>query len=145
MGRYTDFTLYSERWGGYSDRSEPFGLPRLAWFVASSDGAARCLVQSESMDAMTISWSAAWQRVPLELLAPVPGLLAEAGAFGVPRPLVEDTGDGDYLDVWQLTGVHEDRPFRLAVERTVPGSAWTPLGRRLAVAIDSLCTYEASP
>lgn len=142
MGRYTEFTLYWEDWGGYPDRKSPFGLPQLTWFVASPDSAARCLVRSESKGSMEIAWNAEWQQLPRELLDPVPGLLEEAGAFGEPVPLVGDVAAGDYLMVWELTGAVRDRPFRLAVERTVPGSQWTALGQRLADSLHSLATYQ---
>jgi hypothetical protein len=46
MGRYADFTLYWESWGGYPDREEPFGLPQLTWFVASAGSAARCVASA---------------------------------------------------------------------------------------------------
>jgi hypothetical protein len=144
VGRYTDFTLYWEKWGGYPERKEPFGLPTLTWFIATADRAMRCLVRSQPKDATTVTWSAEWQQLPRKLLDPVPGLLEEAGAFGEPAPLlVEDTAEGAYLEVWELTGALHDRPFRLAVHRTEFGH-WPPLtlGRRLSDSLHSLYTYQ---
>jgi len=142
MGRYTELTLYLEEWGGYPDREASFGLPNLAWFVATADRAARCRVTSEIKGPTKVDRSAQWQQIPRELIDPVPGLLDEAGAFGDPAPLVEDTGPGDYLLVWELTGVVHDRPFHLAVQVMAPGSQWTPLGQRLSDSIMSLRDYQ---
>jgi hypothetical protein len=142
MGRYTEFTLYWETWGGYPDRAEPFGLPQLTWFVASADSAARCVVRSQPEGSMGVTWSAEWQQLPRELLAPVPGLLEEAGAFGEPAPLVVGDAPGDYLVVWELTGALRDRPFRLSVQHKQPGCQWTPLGQRLSDSLHSLQAYQ---
>jgi len=95
------------------------------------------MTPAEVIDMFARAWntgSAEWQQLPRELLDPVPGLLEEAGAFGQPAPrLAEDTAEGDYLEVWELTGALHDRPFRLAVQRAVPGQ-WPSLtlGRRLS-------------
>jgi hypothetical protein len=142
VGRYTDFTLYWERWGGYPERKEPISLPELTWFIATADSAMRCLVRAHA-EGGTITWSAQWQRLPRELLDPVPGLLEEAGAFDEPVPLLEDITEGPYIEVWELTGALHDRPFRLVVQRTEPGQ-WPPLtlGRRLSDSLSSLYTYQ---
>lgn len=142
MGRYTEFTLYWESWGGYPDRAEPFGLPQLTWFVASAGNAARCVVRSQPEGPTRVTWSAQWEPLPRELLDPVPGLLEEAGAFGEPAPLVRDNAAGDYLVVWELSGVLRDRPFRLTVQHKQPGCRWTPIGQRLS---DSLRALQAYP
>lgn len=142
MGRYTEFTLYWESWGGYPDREEPFGLPQLTWFVASAGSAARCVVRSQPEGPARVTWSAQWQQLPRELLDPVPGLLEAAGAFGEPVPLVEDNAAGDYLVVWELTGALRDRPFRLAVQHKQPGCQWTAVGQRLADSLRSLQAFQ---
>jgi hypothetical protein len=91
---------------------------------------------------MKVVWNAQWQQLPRELLDPLPDLLEQAGAFGEPVPLVENTGSGDYLLVWELTGVLHDRPFHLAVQLTAPGFQWTPLGQRLSESIGALRDYQ---
>ena len=89
---------------------------------------------------MTVTWSAEWQRLPRELLDPVPGLLEEAGAFGESAPLLANgAAEGDYLEVWELSGALHDRPFHLTIQRTIPGE-WPPLslGQRLSDCLYSL-------
>ena len=106
----------------------------------------RCLVTSQPKDSATVTWSTEWQQLPRELLDPFPGLLEEAGAFGEPAPLlVEEIAEGDYLDVWELTGALHDRPFRLVVQRTGPPFQWPPLtlGRRLSDSLWSLYNYQS--
>jgi hypothetical protein len=142
MDRYSDFTLYWEDWGGYADREEPFGLPWLVWVVASADRAARCEVAQRSVSAGEVTWSAGWQRIPRDLVDPLPRLLDEAGAFGNPQPLVDDAAHAPYVSVWQLTGVARGRPFHLRLRFTTPGERWTPLGRRLADALHALRSPE---
>ena len=145
MGRYSDFTLYCETWGGYPHRKEPFGLPTLTWYVATAQNAARCVVESEVKGPMTVTWSAEWQLVPRELLDPIPGLLEEAGAFGEPVTILpEDAAVGDYLGVVELTGALHDRPFHLSLQWTGPPFEWPAqsLGRRLSDCLTSLSSYQ---
>lgn len=143
VSRYTDFTLYWETWGGYPTRKEPFGLPNLTWFVATADGAMGCRVRAQPKDSMTVTWSAEWQPLPRELLDPLPGLLEEAGAFGQAAALVANSAaEGDYLEVWELSGALRDRPFHLTVHHTIPGE-WPPLslGRRLSNCLGLLTSH----
>ena len=141
--RYPAFTLYWEAWGGYADRDEPFGLPRLVWVVASAGRAARCVVAQRPVSASEVTWSTAWRRIPRDLVEPLPVLLEQAGAFGHPLPLVDDGDDSPYVRVWQLTGVSGDRPFHLRLQFTTPDERWTPLGRRLADALHALGSAES--
>jgi hypothetical protein len=55
---------------------------------------------------------------------------------------VDDDAAGDYLVVWELTGVLRDRPFRLAVQHKQPGCQWTALGQRLSDSLRSLHAYQ---
>jgi hypothetical protein len=138
MGHYVDVTLYWQRWGGYPDREIPFGPPELWCFVAKEDRAARCLVSPLPDHTPAATPGAGWQQIPPGLLRPVPALLHEAGAFGAPLPLVTGPAVGDYLQVWELTGVVHDRPCHLTVRFTAPGTRWTPLGQRLADTLRAL-------
>jgi hypothetical protein len=138
MSRFSDFKLYWEDWGGYPDRDYPFGNPTLMWLIASKDAAARCMVRSDAKGAMDVSWSARWESIPYTLVEPLPALLDEIGAFGAAQPLVQDAPDGDYLSVWDLTGVVGERPFHLSVKFSCPGEIWSPLGHRLRDALMEL-------
>jgi hypothetical protein len=92
---------------------------------------------------MTVTWSVEWQRLPRELLDPLPGLFEEAGAFGQPAPLLANSvEEGDYLEVWELSGALFDRPFHLTVQCTIPGE-WPALslGQRLSDCLYSLPSY----
>jgi hypothetical protein len=148
VGRYTEFTLYWEQWGGYANRETPFGLPRLAWFIASPEGAMRCLVAAQHKGPMDRTWGADWQQIPGRLLGPIPGLLEEAGAFGQFAPLLkggtEDDATIEYLVVDELTGAVRDRPFRLVVHTIVPSFSWPShsLGERLSGCLAGLMNCE---
>jgi hypothetical protein len=147
MSHYTDFKLYWEQWGGYPDRSYPFGNPNLVWIVATTDSAARCLVHQESRGAMTVEWKANWEQIPYALVAQLIPLLDEACAFSnTPlsdeRALVQPSADGDYLCVEDVTGVLGDRPFHLSIKYLVPGSVWSPLGERLRSALIAMRDYK---
>jgi hypothetical protein len=138
MAIFTDFKLYWESWGGYPDRSFPFGNPSLFWLLASGTGAARCAVARDSSGPARDHWTARWEQVPWDLAEPLPALLRECGAFGEPAPIVTDAVDGDYRVVWDLTGVSNDEPFHLCVNYILPGERWTPLGIRLRDALGAL-------
>jgi hypothetical protein len=51
---------------------------------------------------------------------------------------VADAPDGEYLSVWDLTGVVGDRAFHLSVKFSCPGEIWSPLGHRLRDALMEL-------
>jgi len=131
MSRFTYLKLYWEDWGGYPDRDYPFGNPTLMWLIASKETAARCVVRSDVKGSMDVSWSANWEKIPYILIEPMPALLEDIGAFGAPQPLVEDAPDGDYLSVWDLTGVVGERAFHRTIKFSCPGEIWSPLGHRL--------------
>ena len=59
------------------------------------------------------------------------------------KNLVEYAVDGDYLVVWDLTGVVQDRPFHLSLKYTCPGERWTALGKRLRDTLIALRNHEA--
>jgi len=138
MAHFTEFKLYWEIWGGYPDQDYPFGNPTLVWVIASKDSAVRCLVDGEPRGPMEISWSADWKDIQFSLTEPLPVLLEEAGAFSIPKQLVQGAPDGDYLEVWDLTGIFRDRPFGLSLKFTWPGEQWSPLGQRLRSALMAL-------
>jgi hypothetical protein len=129
MGKFADFQFYWEEYGSYPDRDFPFGLPTLIWLIAK-DNAVRCRVSAESKSAMEVQWSADWKQIPSEIVQRLTDILEEVGAFGELKPLVENSQDGDYLVVWDLTGVFGQRTFHFSVEWTCPGERWTLIGER---------------
>jgi hypothetical protein len=133
MSHYTDFKLYWEEWGGYPDREQAFGNPRLLWIIAQGEGAASCKVFRTSTGSMTSEDHAQWTRIRYELVAPLPPLLEEIGVFENPQPLVLSNPAGDYRCVWDFTGVIGDRPFHFSTNfcSGPQSEEWTPLGRRL--------------
>jgi hypothetical protein len=139
MGRYASFSLYWESWGGYPERSYPFGGPTLVRVLASADFASVTLVGERSEGPQRLVTKARAERLPAELVTPLPGLLAAAGAFGDPVPLVDDPGDGDYLVVDDLTGFSDGRPFHLSLQHTTSAAlVWRPAARRLMDALQSI-------
>jgi hypothetical protein len=93
---------------------------------------------------MEVSWSVEWRPVDRAVIDPLPALLDEVGAFGMPAHLVDDAVDGDYQVVWEVTGVVGDRPYHLGLSFTCPGEHWTPLGRRFKEALFALGRVGAS-
>ena len=144
MAHYTDFKLYWEDWGGYPDRSCPFGEPTLMWVIATKDRTARCIVDRAHRGAMDVTWNAKWKGIPYSLVEPLPNLLEEAGVFTESKPLVEDAADGDYLAVWDLTGIVRARAFHISLKFTCPGERWTPLGQKVEAALYALRSYEGA-
>ncbi len=133
--RYATFSLYWERWGGYPDRSYPFGAPSLVRVLASSGGASVTLVDERSSgpDVMTVARTS---RLPVELVSPLPGLISSA--LAVSGALIDDPGDGDYQVVDELTGVGEGA-FHLSLAYTTPSAAvWTPAARELMDALNEI-------
>jgi hypothetical protein len=130
MSHYTDFKLYWEVWGGYPERTYPFGNPELIWIIASENSAARCQVFSESKGSMTLQWKAEWDKIEYEVVDRLKNVLEDIGAFDNLKPLVANAAEGDYRSVWDLTGVDGDRTFRFSLTWTTPGEQWTALGER---------------
>jgi hypothetical protein len=137
MGRFVDCRLYWEEYGSYPDRDQPFGLPSLVWVIAK-DKAARCRVSAEPKSASEVLWSADWKQVPYATVQGLKDMLEEVGAFGELKPLVENGRGGDYLVVWDITGVVGDRAFHFSVEFTAPGERWTPIGERFRQVLAAL-------
>lgn len=137
MSRYTRFKLYWENWGGYSDKVHPFSAPTLVWVVATSETASRCLVEDRRpIDNYTRAmWHANWQAIPYSTVQELVRLLHEVGAFDEPKQLVQDSQDGDYLCVWDLTGVLDDRAFHISVSFRSPGQKFNTLGEQLRKAL----------
>jgi hypothetical protein len=69
-------------------------------------------------------------------------MLEEADAYGSPKQLAISTEEGDYLTVWDLTGVMQSRPFHLSIRFTSPGQQLSDLGRRLNAALSRLKNME---
>ncbi len=130
MGHFTDFKLYWEVWGGYPDRSHPFGNPELLWVIASENSAVRCRVFPEAKGAMTIDWNVKWEKIALDVVGQIKNILEEIGAYDKLQPVVTNTVEGDYLMVWDITGVEGSRAFSISLKWTTPGEQWTPLGER---------------
>jgi hypothetical protein len=148
MSHYTEFKLYWEQWGGYPDRTYPFGNPNLVWVIATKDSAARCLVRQESRGAMDVQGKADWERIPYTLVEQLIPLLHEAGVFSAAPhigmdALVQPAANGDYLCVEDLTGVLDNRPFHLSLKYSAPGGEWSPLGERLRTVLIALRDYQA--
>jgi hypothetical protein len=134
MSRYTQFKLYWEDWTGYPDQSHPWAEPTLVWIVATRETASRCLVDRQAKDNKVI-WNANWQALPYSKVRELVRLLHEVGVFDKPKQLVEDSGDGDYLSVWDLTGVLDDRVFHMSLSFRSPGHKWNTLGQQLKNAL----------
>lgn len=133
MGRYTNFSLYWESWGGYADREAAFGFPTLVCVVASAENAAVCTVITDPKRLPDIGWSADWRRVPLEDVAHLRALLEEVAQ----APVVTGAEGGDYLSVENLTGALHGHPFHVTFQYTMAAEL-TPLGRRLMTALAEL-------
>jgi ketosteroid isomerase-like protein len=131
MGRYTDFSLYWEHWGGYADRPEPFQEPELVRVLASP-----------AIALVTRVWqvrgsgpAAETFGLPQEFVASWRELLAEIEASD---PLVTEQGDGAYVTAETLSGVSDGKPFHVELVSTESNSVWTPLGERVRDALSAL-------
>jgi len=131
MGRYADFSLYWEHWGGYADRPEPFQEPELVRVLASPTIAMVTRVWQVRGGGPAVETYG----LPQEFVASWRELLAAVEASG---PLVTEQGDGAYVTVDTLSGVDEGRPFHLELVSTESNSAWTPLGERVRDALVAL-------
>jgi hypothetical protein len=133
VGRYTDFSLYWEHWGGYDDRREPFQNPELVRVLASSEVASITRLYQPNSGEIT----AQARRLDRALVTAVQGLLTEIGVPGEPAALLTDRGHGSYAIVDTLTGVLDGAAYQLELDRT-EGAGYTPLGVRLVQALRDL-------
>ncbi|GAB1516493.1 hypothetical protein [Actinophytocola sp. KF-1] len=132
--RYTTFSLYWERWGGYPGRDHPFGAPSLTRVLATSSASAVTLVEERPSGTGVVT-VARTSPLAMSAVAPLPGLIAAALATS---PLISEPGGGDYQVVDDLTGF-SDGPFHLTLAYTVPSSAvWSPAARRLMDALNAI-------
>lgn len=131
MSRYTQFKLYWESWSGYADKIHPFSEPTLVWVIATSETASRCLVDRKAKDNTRGIWNANWEVIPYSTVRELVRLLHEVGAFDEPKQLVQDSQDGDYVCVWDLTGVVDDHAFHISVSFRSPGQKFSTLGEQL--------------
>jgi hypothetical protein len=142
MPQPTAFKLYWEIWNGYANPDRFWAGPDLVWILASTDKARRCLVRRSQDKNMQMAWNVNWKEIPDSSIAELCAMLEEADAYGSPKQLAISTEEGDYLTVWDLTGVMQSRPFHLSIRFTSPGQQLSDLGRRLNAALSRLKNME---